>query len=62
MKRHSRNPGRVSDAPRDFTDKLIEQIVGIEIAGSPYKSMQVDFYQRVNGIGITNKTRQVNAA
>ena len=29
--------------------------------GSPYKSMQVDFYQRVTKIGITNKNRQVNA-
>ncbi len=26
-----REPWAVSDAPRDFTDKLIEQIVGIEI-------------------------------
>jgi nucleoside-diphosphate-sugar epimerase len=30
--------------------------------GSPYKSMQVDFYQRVTGIGITNKNLQVNAS
>ena len=29
--------------------------------GSPYKSMQVDFYQRVTEIGVTNKNRQVNA-
>jgi len=29
---------------------------------SPYKSMQVDFYQRVTGIGITNKNLQVNAS
>lgn len=32
------------------------------IAGSPYKSMQVDFYQRVTGIGTTNKNLQVNAS
>ncbi len=31
-------------------------------AGSPYKSMQVAFYQRVTGIGITNKNLQVNAS
>ena len=30
--------------------------------GSPYKSMQVYFYQRVTGIGITNKNLQVNAS
>ena len=30
--------------------------------GSPCKSMQVDFYQRVTRIGVTNKNRQVNAA
>jgi hypothetical protein len=30
--------------------------------GSPYKSMQVDFYQRVTGIGATNKNLQVNAS
>ena len=30
--------------------------------GSPCKSMQVDFYQRVTGIGTTNKNRQVNAS
>jgi uncharacterized lipoprotein YajG len=30
--------------------------------GSPYKSMQVVFYQRVTGIGITNKNLQVNAS
>ena len=33
-----------------------------EREGSPYKSMQVDFYQGVTEIGITNKNRQVNAA
>ena len=33
-----------------------------EAIGSPYKSMQVDFYQRVTGIGITNKYLQVNAS
>ena len=31
------------------------------IQGSPYKSMQVDFYQRVSGTGVTNKNLQVNA-
>ena len=31
-------------------------------SGSPCKSMQVDFYQRVTRIGVTNKNRQVNAA
>ena len=30
--------------------------------GSPYKSMQVVFYQRVTGMGVTNKYLQVNAA
>jgi hypothetical protein len=30
--------------------------------GSPCKSMQVDFYQRVTGIGTTNKNLQVNAS
>ena len=30
--------------------------------GSPYKSMQVEYYQRVTGIGITNKNLQVNAS
>jgi hypothetical protein len=33
-----------------------------EKIGSPYKSMQVVFYQRVTGIGITNKNLQVNAS
>jgi len=33
-----------------------------KLAGSHYKSMQVDFYQRVTGIGITNKDLQVNAS
>ena len=32
------------------------------LLGSPYKSMQVYFYQRVTGIGITNKNLQVNAS
>jgi hypothetical protein len=31
------------------------------IFGSPYKSMQVVFYQRVTGMGVTNKYLQVNA-
>jgi ATP-dependent Lon protease len=31
-------------------------------AGSPYKSMQVDFYQRVTGMGTTNKNLQANAS
>ena len=35
---------------------------GGHLVGSPYKSMQVDFYQRVTGIGITNKNLQVNAS
>jgi hypothetical protein len=32
------------------------------LPGSPYKSMQVEYYQRVTGIGITNKNLQVNAS
>ena len=38
--------------------------LGLEVpqVGSPYKSMQVVFYQRVTGIGITNKNLQVNAS
>jgi transposase-like protein len=32
------------------------------VLGSPCKSMQVDFYQRVTGIGTTNKNLQVNAS
>ena len=34
----------------------------VEALGSPYKSMQVVFYQRVTGMGVTNKYLQVNAA
>ncbi len=30
--------------------------------GSPYKSMQVDFYQWVTKIGATNRNLQVNAS
>ncbi len=45
---------------------IIMTILGLAavhtILGSPYKSMQVDFYQRVTGIGITNKNLQVNAS
>jgi len=33
----------------------------ISKSGSPYKSMQVVFYQRVTGMGVTNKYLQVNA-
>jgi hypothetical protein len=34
----------------------------VSYLGSPCKSMQVDFYQRVTGIGTTNKNLQVNAS
>jgi REP element-mobilizing transposase RayT len=37
-------------------------IVWVPKYGSPYKSMQVEYYQRVTGIGITNKNLQVNAS
>ena len=39
-----------------------QQLVVQASNGSPYKSMQVVFYQRVTGIGITNKNLQVNAS
>jgi hypothetical protein len=40
----------------------IDHDVKRELSGSPCKSMQVDFYQRVTGIGTTNKNLQVNAS
>ena len=48
---------KIIRAEIDRIKKLLD-----ETAGSPYKSMQVDFYQRVTGIGLTNKNLQVNAS
>ena len=47
---------------RRLGDQLGAFYTPLTIVGSPYKSMQVDFYQRVTGIGITNKNLQVNAS
>ena len=51
-------------SPNEIIKQLINtwRIQLITSIGSPYKSMQVEFYQRVTGIGITNKNLQVNAS
>jgi hypothetical protein len=43
-------------------DILVDSFHYVALFGSPYKSMQVEYYQRVTGIGITNKNLQVNAS
>jgi hypothetical protein len=39
-----------------------QRLSSFAIFGCPYKSMKIDFYQRVTGIGITNKNLQANAS
>ena len=43
---------------------LLEQLhdFGVRISGSPYKTMQVLFYQQVSRIGAKSKKRQLNAS
>jgi hypothetical protein len=48
--------------PEKYRFLLFDDKREVELVGSPCKSMQVDFYQRVTRIGATNKNLQVNAS
>ncbi|WP_394753720.1 DUF4347 domain-containing protein [Crenothrix sp.] len=53
--------GAQSSWMRDVT--IQDRVVDVDsVTGSPYKSMQVDFYQWVTKIGATNRNLQVNAS